>query len=181
MLRAIGLLLPLALDTFAVAAALGAGRLARRQRVRVSVILTGFEAGMPLVGLGVGAVAGRALGDAGEVAGAVLLAAVGGWMLLGGDETGGGVRALERGGLAAAVALGLSVSLDELAIGLSLGLLGVPAALAVVAVALQAAVATQLGLRVGGRLGALAPEAAERLAGAGLVAVGLVLLASRMG
>ena len=176
MLRAIGLLLPLALDTFAVAAALGSGGLPRRQRRRVSLILTGFEAGMPLVGLAVGALAGRALGHAGDLAGAVLLAGVGGWMLLAGEDAGSGARALERGGLAAAVALGLSVSLDELAIGLSLGLVGVPVAAAVALIAVQAAVATQLGLRLGRRLGALAPEAAERLAGVGLAAIGLVLL-----
>ena len=46
-----GLLLPLALDTFALAAALGVAGLQRRDRLRVSLVFTAFEAGMPIAGL----------------------------------------------------------------------------------------------------------------------------------
>jgi manganese efflux pump family protein len=48
--------LPLCLDTFAVAfAVLGEMRLTRAQRIRVIVLLIAFEAGMPLVGMALGA------------------------------------------------------------------------------------------------------------------------------
>src|SRR5580698_11610419 len=48
--------LPLCLDTFAVAfAVLGEMRLTRAQRIRVIVLFIAFEAGMPLVGVALGA------------------------------------------------------------------------------------------------------------------------------
>src|SRR5207237_10473578 len=58
-----GLLLPLALDTFALAAALGVAGLQRRDRLRVSLVFTAFEAGMPIAGLLVGRVAGNLVGE----------------------------------------------------------------------------------------------------------------------
>ncbi len=60
-----------------------------------------------------------------------------------------------------AVLLGLSISLDELAIGFTLGLLRLPAGLVIVLIALQVFIVAQLGLRLGSRLS----ERAERLAG----------------
>ncbi|TME05271.1 MAG: hypothetical protein E6I69_10370 [Chloroflexi bacterium] len=59
LLLAAGLLLPLGLDTFALAAALGVAGLAPRDRLRVALVFTAFEAGMPIVGI----LAGRALGE----------------------------------------------------------------------------------------------------------------------
>src|SRR6202167_46425 len=56
MLKLLAFTLPLCLDTFAVAfAVLGEMRLTRAQRIRVIVLLIAFEAGMPLVGMALGA------------------------------------------------------------------------------------------------------------------------------
>jgi manganese efflux pump family protein len=56
MLKLLAFTLPLCLDTFAVAfAVLGEMRLSRVQRMRVIVLLIAFEAGMPLVGMALGA------------------------------------------------------------------------------------------------------------------------------
>ena len=49
------------------------------------------------------------------------------------------------------VPLGLSISLDELAIGFSLGLLGLPTITALIFIAVQAFLVAQLGLRIGSR------------------------------
>src|SRR5438105_13605845 len=57
-----GLLLPLALDTFALAAALGLAGLERRDRLRVALVFTVFEAGMPIAGVLVGRAAGSFIG-----------------------------------------------------------------------------------------------------------------------
>jgi putative Mn2+ efflux pump MntP len=64
---------------------------------------------------------------------------------------------------------GLSVRIDELAIGFTLGLLGVDVVWMVIVVAAHALVLAQLGLRLGGRLSERTREAAERLAGLGLL------------
>src|SRR6202522_1913503 len=56
MFKLLAFTLPLCLDTFAVSfAVLGEMRLTRVQRIRVIVLLIAFEAGMPLVGMALGA------------------------------------------------------------------------------------------------------------------------------
>jgi hypothetical protein len=47
--------LPLGLDTFAVAAAIGMIGVTSSTRTRVTALFTAFEAGMPLIGLALGA------------------------------------------------------------------------------------------------------------------------------
>jgi putative Mn2+ efflux pump MntP len=80
----------------------------------------------------------------------------------------------------AVFALGLSVSLDELAIGFSLGLLNVPILPAIVLIAAQAFIVSQAGFALGGRIGEAAREGAERLAGAVLIVIAGALLVGRI-
>jgi putative Mn2+ efflux pump MntP len=79
-----------------------------------------------------------------------------------------------------ALLLGISISLDELAIGFTLGLLRLPAGLVIALIALQAFILTQLGLRLGSRLSTRLRETAERLAGVALTALAVVLLAEKL-
>src|SRR4051812_35475562 len=125
---------------------------------------------MPVAGLLVGRGAASAVGAAGEWVGLTCLAAVGAWLLVEREE------ALPRGSL---LALGLAVSLDELAIGFSFGLLGVSIGWAVALIAAQALVASQLGFRLGARLAQKAAQI-ERFAGAALVAASALLLVDRL-
>ena len=75
------------------------------------------------------------------------------------------------------IAVGLTVSLDELAIGFALGLARVPIVPALVLIAAQALV-SQVGFSLGHRIGDRLREGAERLAGVALIAIaGLLLLA----
>lgn len=179
MLRLLALLLPLSLDTFAVAAALGAAGLASSQRLRISLILTGFEAAMPLVGIGAGQAIGSTLGSLADyLAGAALLA-LGAYLLLAQDDEAGTAARLARAHGVAVIGLGIGISLDELAIGFTAGLLDLPVAWAIVLIAAQALLAAQLGLRLGARLGEHIGEQSERIAGLALVALGIAFLASR--
>lgn len=70
----------------------------------------------------------------------------------------------------------LSISLDELAIGFSIGLLGLPICQAVILIGLQAFAVAQIGLRLGARLSARYREAAEKLAGLALIGLAILLL-----
>jgi putative Mn2+ efflux pump MntP len=74
----------------------------------------------------------------------------------------------------------LSISLDELAIGFTLGLLRLPALLVVVLIGAQAFVLSQVGLRVGARIGASLRAGADRFAGLTLTALGVGLLVQRL-
>jgi putative Mn2+ efflux pump MntP len=180
--RVIALVLPLCLDTFAVAAALGMTRPTGAQRIRFSLLFAAFEGGMPVIGLVIGLGLGRVIGDASEWLAIAALAGLGAYMLWARADTADQDRVLKlvasRG--LAMIALGLSVSLDELAIGFSLGLLNVPIVPAIVLIAAQAFIVSQAGLALGSRVGEATREGAERLAGAVLIVIAGALLVGKI-
>jgi putative Mn2+ efflux pump MntP len=177
--RVIALILPLCLDTFAVAAALGMTRPTGAQRIRFSLLFAVFEGGMPVIGLVVGAGLGRVIGDWSEYVAIAALVGLGAYMLWARDDD-ERVQKLAASRGPAVIALGLSVSLDELAIGFSLGLLNVPIVPAIVLIAAQAFVVSQVGFALGSRVGAATREGAERLAGAVLIVIAGALLVGRI-
>jgi manganese efflux pump family protein len=162
-LKLLAFVLPLGLDSFAVAAAIGAMQVTNMwQRLRISLVFVIFEGGMPLIGLALGTALARGIGQAaGYLAGAAVIA-IGAWMLLAGDkdEEDKASRLTTSRGLAL-IALGVSISLDELAIGFTIGLAHLPVTAVIVAIALQAFIAAQLGLAIGARIGERSRERAE--------------------
>ena len=175
MLKLLLFVVPLGLDTFAVAASLGAARIDARARLRLSVVLAAFEMVMPIVGVLAGRVLGDAIGTAADYAAVALLAAVGIWMIVEDDEApAGDVHGF------ALLALGLAISLDELAIGFSIGLLGLSIVAAVILIGAQAFVFAQLGARLGARVGESFRENAERVAGVALLGLAVLSLAERL-
>jgi manganese efflux pump family protein len=171
---------PLGLDTFGVAVALGIAGLPREHRLRVSLLFASFEAAMPLIGVGLGAPLGRAIGSVADYVAAVLIVSLGMYILLVEKDEEGRLLSLTQRGALGAVALGVSISLDELAIGFSAGLLRLPIPAMVIAIAAQAFIVTQIGLRLGGRVGEAMRQATEKLAGAVLIALGAILLVTRL-
>lgn len=177
----IALILPLSLDTFAVSAALALGGLTRRERLRVSLLFTLCEGGTPIVGLLLGGPLGVTLGSAADYAAIGVLITFGLFTLLRDDDAEAGkVAGLAQARGRAALLLGLTISLDEIAVGFTLGLLRVRVLPVLLAIAGQAFVASQLGLRLGNRLSDGLREGAEKLAGAVLLGLGLVLLGSHL-
>ena len=172
MLKRILLVLPLGLDTFAVSAALGMRGLPKPQRLRVSLLMSGFEMAMPVVGLLLGRALGHLVGNAADYVAIGVLALLGLWMLLHEDrDEGEKVAQLANGRALVLLALGISISLDELAIGFTIGLMHLSLWLAVVLIGAQAFAFAQLGLRLGTRLNETVRERAEQLAGLALVAL----------
>jgi len=80
---------------------------------------------------------------------------------------------------ATALGVGISVSLDELAIGLVIGLLRLPVLSVALLIGAQALMASQLGARLGARLGEGFGERAEQAAGAVLIGLGVALAVLR--
>jgi putative Mn2+ efflux pump MntP len=173
----LALLIPLTLDTFVVSTALGLAGLKKEHHLRTSLILAAFEAAMPGVGVLLGRAASNFSGHyATYAAGAII--GIAGLLLLKPAE-----KKIEKSskmvsrtqGLAI-INLGLSISIDELALGLSLGLLHVPLLLAVVLIGIQAFVTSQLGLRLGRRLSEKFSEHAEKAAGLLLLGIGAFII-----
>jgi manganese efflux pump family protein len=178
--KLLAFVLPLGLDSFAVAAAIGAaGAAGWRARIRISVIFVIFEAGMPLIGLAAGGGLARVIGPAADYVAAAAVIALGGWMLIGANDDDEAPARLAVASGPAAIALGLSISLDELAIGFSLGLTRLPVAPVIVAIAILALVASQLGLALGKVISERFREHAEQVAGIALIALGGYLIAER--
>jgi manganese efflux pump family protein len=179
-LKLAALVVPLGLDTLGVALALGLAGLPREKRLRISLMFAGFEAAMPLIGVALGAPLGHAIGSVADYIAAGLIAALGVYMLLIENDQPDRLLSLTRGGAFGALALGVSISLDELAIGFSAGLLRLPIVALVIAVAAQAFIATQIGVRLGARVGARTREATEKLAGVALITLGAILLITQL-
>jgi len=176
-----GLVVPLGLDTFAVAAALGMAGLSARERTRVSLVFTAFEAGMPLVGFFAGNLTGQAVGNAADYLAIAILIGLGLFMLRPhADDEDKRLNLLARTNGLAVLGLGVSISIDELAIGFTIGLLKFPVLVILVLIGIQTFVVTQLGLRLGQRIGERIREGAERLAGVALAALGLILLVEKL-
>ena len=170
--KLIALVLPLSFDTFAVSAALGVAGLSRRERWRVSLVMAAFETVMPIVGFVAGGLVGRALGDVADYAAAAVLIGAGLLMLREDDDATTGEALARRVRGVATLGIGIAVSLDELAIGLAIGLLRLPPVLVALLIGAQALVASQLGIRLGARLGSGLRERAEQAAGVALMLLG---------
>ena len=102
--------------------------------------------------------------------------------MLRGDEEAEGekVATLGRRSGLAMIGLGISISLDELTMGFTIGLLHLSLVLAIVLIGGQAFLVAQLGLRLGARLGEATREWAERLAGIALLGLGMLILVEQL-
>ncbi len=182
MLKLLAFVLPLGPDSFAVAAALGASQASTAwQRLRISLVFVIFEGGMPLIGLVVGSALARGIGRVADYLAAAAVIGIGIWMLLAdkADEEDKASRIMSSRGLAL-VGLGISISLDELAIGFSIGLVRLPVSTVIAVIALQAFVAAQLGLAIGAKIAERWRERAERVAGIALILLGAYLIAQQL-
>lgn len=171
---AVGLLfLSLGLDTLAVAVGLGLSGLPRAQWRRVGLTFAFFEGLMPVVGLLVGHRLSHVFGVAAGYGAAALLVLVGVLAVreaLTGDDDDREPPDVSGGRL---LLTGLSVSLDELAVGFSLGVLHAPVGPALGFITLQAFALTLLGLSVGQRVGGRFGGGAELASGVVLTLLGL--------
>ena len=172
--------LSLGLDTLAASVSLGLAGLDRSRWLRVGIVFALFEGLMPAVGLLAGHRMGRLSGDlAGYLAAAILI--VLGILALRealthDDDEDDDEDLLDRVEGKKLLLTGLSVSLDELAIGFSLGALKAPLGLALAYIGAQAFGVTFLGLWLGCRAGRRLDERAELASGLILILLGLALL-----
>lgn len=180
LVRLIALVVPLGIDTFVVSAALGLRGLPKRQQLRISALFTLFEGGMPVIGLLAGRPLGTALGSGAEYLAIAVLIAFGLFTLLYDEAEEERAERLRDTRGFGAIVLGISVSLDELAIGFTLGLLRLPVIPVLVAIAVQTFVVSQLGMRLGNRISERFRELAEKLAGLVLAGLGVGLLIERL-
>jgi len=175
----------LGLDTLAVALGLGLSGLPRDRWLRVGLTFALFEGLMPVVGLLIGQGLGSALGAIATYVAAGILIVIGGLEIkeavLDDDDDDEAIDFSPSAGKKRPLLLtGLSVSLDELAVGFALGVLHVPLGPALAYIAMQAFALTFVGLFIGQRLGKHLGERAELAAGIVLALLGIAIFLSEI-
>jgi putative Mn2+ efflux pump MntP len=160
----------LALDVFAVSVGVGIRGVSRGAKFRIGAAFAAAEVAMNLIGAGLGALAGRAIGNVAAYIGFAALVGVGVYMIYESVAEGEGGLDLSRGwGLFIG---SLSISLDSLGIGFSIVYIGVPLAVTLGAIAFASVASTALGLAFGQQFGARVGERAGLFAGVVLILTG---------
>jgi len=165
----------LGLDVFAVSVGVGIRGVSTAAKWRIGAAFATAEVAMNLVGAGIGAAAGRAVGDVAGYLGFAALVGVGIYMIVESLRAEEEDFDLSRGwGLFVA---SLSISLDSLGIGFSIVYIGVPLGITLGAVAVASIGSTALGLGLGKRFGSVIGERAGIIAGFVLIATGVLFAA----
>lgn len=173
-LKMIALILSLGMDTLVMAISLGF--IKTKGKLKIALIFACAEALMPLVGLLIGKGVGGYIGNWASLIGGIALVGVAVWFIFFEDEDEEEEK-LERNLIGwTLIATALSISLDELAVGFSIGLIGVPVALTVILIAAQAFVFTLIGLTFGAKIKPVLGEWSEKLAGIVLGLLGIWIL-----
>ena len=183
MIATVIIFVSLGLDTLAVSLGLGLSGLPRNRWLRVGLTFALCEGLMPVVGLLIGQRLGTALGEFATFVAAGMLIVIGGLEIREAimdddddDDDAPVNRTLPIEKKRPLLLTGLSVSLDELAVGFALGVLHVALGPALVYIALQAFALTFVGLLIGQRLGKRLGERAELAAGIVLALLGAAIV-----
>ncbi|MHB1653182.1 MAG: manganese efflux pump MntP [Desulfitobacteriaceae bacterium] len=178
-------------DAFSLALAIGLTGIGKKMIWRLTVVIAVFHVIMPLVGLFAGQTLGMFLGALAKAIGATLLIWLGIRMIVSIYKPkeqrlplSNARELLKRGKLPRGIslegvgifALAISVSLDALSVGFSLGTLGSQIGWTVLIMGCVAGLMTMVGLLLGRILGTWVGERAELLGGLALIVIGLKIL-----
>ncbi|MFD4611203.1 manganese efflux pump MntP family protein [Streptomyces sp. NPDC058440] len=168
----LGLGFVLSLDNFRVAIALGTVPFRLKRAVQVALTFGLWDAVMPLVGLLIGREIGEAVGGVADVVGAVALGGYGLYLVV------SALRNPEPDELDhpwALFGIPLTLSLDNLVAGASLGILGLSPWVAAPAFGLITAVMSLIGLQLGRAAARLVRIRADLVSGVSLIIAAAVL------
>ena len=170
--------LSLSLDVFAVCVGVGMRGVTAKMRWRIGLAFASAEVLMNLLGVGLGAVTGRLLGDFAGDLGFIALIGVGLYMCYESAHRDDDEKMDLSSGWPLFVA-SLSISLDSLGIGFSLAYIGVPIPVSLSAIFACSIAATAAGLYFGRRLGAVVESRAELFGGVLLTLTGVIFLVGK--
>jgi putative Mn2+ efflux pump MntP len=175
--RIVAFVLPLGLDTLAIAIALG---LQGQRPLRPALLFVVFETTMPLVGIVIGRVVGLWFEIPAVFLGGLILLVVGLHTVREARHRENEVHPFALDSLRGIILAGIGISMDEIAIGFPLGALRLPVAAVLGAIAIQTFLVTMGGILIGRkinqRLGRQTSRFAGTLAGAAFLLLGSYLI-----
>jgi manganese efflux pump family protein len=172
----------LAMDAFAVALIQGAtGRLGVGGALRIALMFGLAQGAMPLIGWGLGAAFGAAFQAVDHWIAFLLLAVLGGRMLMEGFRKEPAEPEAKRLFLFSLLVSALATSIDAAAAGLTLPLLGQPIPIACLVIGLTTVIISFGGVILGKRAGVRMGKHAEVIGGLLLIGLGLKILLDHRG
>jgi manganese efflux pump family protein len=174
------------MSNLAAAIAIGVSGVDARTRIRVGLVFGAFESGMPVLGLILGEQVADPLGHAARWLSAGLLVAVGAYALVTAvrgprGKAGGGPPAKHsRLGHGRLLLSGLALSLDNLVVGFALGTYSTSIFTSAIVIGAVSVALSLIGLELGARIGKVAGERGEQLAGVMLISVGIAVAAGAL-
>ncbi|MDE2571596.1 MAG: manganese efflux pump [bacterium] len=170
-------IVPLALDTLALAIALG---LRAVRPLRPALVCAIFEGTMPAIGMVIARVLSSRYIDFAVYLGAVILITVGVHAWREAAENEDEAERVSFDTLPSMVIAGFAISIDELAVGFPVGAAGLPVATTLAAIAVQAFIVAYFGVLFGRRIGQRAARAAGVGAGVAFILLGLWLIVEHL-
>jgi putative Mn2+ efflux pump MntP len=168
--------LSVGLDSFAAAVAIGLGGAAKSVRYRTAFIFGLFGTGAPVIGLALGHQVASKLGGHANLIGGGLLVLTGLYLTI------AAIRKVDDKDVKEAdqswgklLLIGVSVSIDNLIIGFSLGTRHQSLITSTIAIGIAVVGLTLLGLELGSKLSKKAEQYSELLSGLILLIVGILL------
>ena len=177
----------LSMDAFAVSICKGLGmkRLNMKQALVIGLFFGGFQALMPFLGWVLGTQLADFIAPIDHWIAFILLAVIGGKMLLdafrGGEEEEAGEATDAKLDMKELLMLAIATSIDALAVGITFAFLGVDIVSAIVVIGLTTFVISVAGVAVGHAFGARYEKGATIVGGVVLILIGLKILLEHLG
>jgi putative Mn2+ efflux pump MntP len=162
------------LDNFAISIAMGLSGVSKRHRIRNSLVFCSFETCMPLLGFFVGHSVSGPLGNSANILGAGLLIVTGLYALLQ-DLLSHEEKTRTPGSIKRLLIMGVSISIDSLIVGFSLGATKEPIVETVAIIGVMSIILSLLGMELGSRLKSNIESYSELFSGAILILVGILI------
>ena len=169
--------LSVGLDNFAASIAIGLGKTNKLSKLQSALIFGLFETAMTVLGLYLGKDVSSYLGTNANLIGGGLLCATGLYLTIGAvlhvDDKGAEFASKSRYKL---ILTAISLSIDNLIVGFSLGTRIVSLWLSIIILAIMSVSLSLLGLEVGSRVGKRFEEYSEIISGVILILLGLAII-----
>jgi len=176
-LKILALVMTIGLDNLVISTTVGMINIKGKLKIAAAFICA--EAVMPLIGVVFGQAAGRLIGSWASVSGGILLIGLGIWLIFFEDDDEDDKLKQRLAGWSLLLTA-VTLSLDELAVGFSIGLIGVPVVITIAAIVAGSFIFTMTGMYFGSKIKRYLGEWTEKLGGLILLILGLWILIDKI-